>query len=324
MTSLTKVVLTTAGPFSKYGSDLVKWCAVNGTHYCDITGESDWVREMIDRYDDAARKSGARIVSHCGHDCIPWDLAVLECANKLKTKGESLKEIHFYDEINASASGGTMDTALTILTSRVVYKSSLGYDPLLKTATGEKSSTKLSVQNQAFLGHSAEYQSWVGPFVMAMVMANCVRRSNAINNYGAKITYKEAQVYPSFMAGYVTLLGFFVLGTALYCPPAKWLLVTYLLPKPGEGPSEKEMDDGFLRVTGVATGSNGGKARAVFYFPTDPGYRDTARMLVEAGLVLALQGELVRVGGGVWTPAACQGEQLTQRLVNTGSTLTVE
>jgi hypothetical protein len=82
-------------------------------------------------------------------------------------------------------------------------------------------------------------------------------------------------VYPSFMAGYVTLVGFFVLGTALYCPPAKWLLVNFVLPKPGQGPSEREMDDGFLRVTGIATGSSGGKARAVFYFPTDPGYRDT-------------------------------------------------
>lgn len=87
------------GPFSQYGSKLVKACAgkitsprksfdfpipltvvlnslliENGTHYCDITGETDWVRQMIDLYDDAARKTGAKIISFCGHDCIPWDL----------------------------------------------------------------------------------------------------------------------------------------------------------------------------------------------------------------------------------------------------------
>jgi hypothetical protein len=90
-----------------------------------------------------------------------------------------------------------MDTALTILTSRVAYKSSLGFDPLLKTTTGEKSSTKLTVKNQAFLGYSSEYQSWVGPFVMAMVMANCVRRSNAINTYGPKLVYKSVFFKPT-------------------------------------------------------------------------------------------------------------------------------
>ncbi len=77
------------------------------------------------------------------------------------------------------------------------------------------------------------------------------------------------------MAGYVTLLGFFLFGTALFCPPLTWLLRTFVLPKPGQGPSEASMDEGFLRVTGVATGSSGGKARVTFYFPTDPGYRDT-------------------------------------------------
>jgi short subunit dehydrogenase-like uncharacterized protein len=47
----------------------------NGTHYCDITGETDWVRKMIDQYDDKAKKTGAMIVNFCGHDCVPWDLA---------------------------------------------------------------------------------------------------------------------------------------------------------------------------------------------------------------------------------------------------------
>jgi len=324
MTKSTTVVITTAGPFAKYGTPLVKWCAVNGTHYCDITGETDWVREMVDKFDDAARVSGARIVSFCGHDCIPWDLTVLECAKQLKAKGETISEIRFYDEINANPSGGTMDTVFHALGNRQVYKSGLGFDPLLKTTSGQKSDAKFSVKNQSFLGYSSEYQSWVGPFVMAAVMANCVRRSNAVLNYSPKLTYKEATVYPSFMAGYVTLLGFFVFVTNLFCPPLSWFMRVAVLPKPGQGPSEAEMDLGFLRVTGVATGSAGGKVRSVFYFPTDPGYRDTARMLVESGLVLALEGGKVKVGGGVWTPAVCQGEALTKRLVDTGSSFTIE
>ncbi len=86
---------------------------------------------------------------------------------------------------------------------------------------------------------------------------------------------RESIVYPSFMAGFITILGFYVFGTALYCPPVKWLLVRTVLPKPGQGPTDREMDAGFLRVNAIATGSSGGRVRAAFYFPTDPGYRDT-------------------------------------------------
>ena len=70
------MVRSTTGPFAVYGSLLVELCARHGTDYCDITGETDWVRAMIDQHDGAARASGARIVHFCGHDCVPWDLSV--------------------------------------------------------------------------------------------------------------------------------------------------------------------------------------------------------------------------------------------------------
>lgn len=328
MTRQAVCVVTTAGPFDKYGSLLVESCAKQGTHYCDITGETDWVRKMVDQHDDLARLSGARIVSFCGHDCIPWDLLVLECSKFLRKKGETLDRISFYDEINASASGGTMDTVFHSLGSRVKYTSQLGFDPLMKTAAPgpdhQPSTNRVISKTQQWLGYSKEYGAWVGPFVMAMVMCNCVRRSNALNNYSSKLVYKEAAVYPSFMAGYVNVMSLIVLGTVLMCPPLKHVMQKYVLPKPGEGPSEADMDQGFLKVTGFGTGSQGSKVRASLYFPTDPGYRDTARMLVESGLALALDGAQIKVGGGLWTPAACQGEVLLKRLVDTGSAFNIE
>lgn len=325
MTKSTKCVITTAGPFAKYGSSLVESCAVNGTHYCDITGETDWVRKMVDQYDEVAKLSGARIVNFCGHDCIPWDLAVLECVNELKKKGETITEISFFDEINSAPSGGTLATAALALGERAQYKSKLGFDPLLKTATGVKSENKLTAKNQASLGFSKKNQTWVGPFVMAMVMANCVRRSNALNNYTTKLVYKESLVFPGFMAGFVNLMGLAVTGVAIFCPPLLSLFKAInLLPAPGAGPSEATMDEGFLKITGFAKGSNGTSVKVMFYCPTDPGYRDTARMLVESGLVLALQGNQVKVQGGVWTPAACQGTLLMERLITSGSSLEIE
>jgi short subunit dehydrogenase-like uncharacterized protein len=283
MTEQAVCVVATAGPFDKYGSPLVESCARQGTHYCDITGETDWVRKMIDQHDDTARQSGARIVNFCGHDCIPWDLLVLESAKVLRRKGEALECVSFYDEIDSAPSGGTMDTVFHSLGDRTKYTSRLGFDPLLKTAAPapasghQPSSNRVTSQTQSFLGYSKEYGAWVGPFVMAMVMCNCVRRSNALNNYSAKLVYREAMVYPSFMAAYVGVAQLLVLGTVLMCPPLKHLMQKHVLPAPGQGPSEADMDRGFLRVTGIATGSGGTQVRSSLYFPTDPGYRDTAR-----------------------------------------------
>eukprot|EP00981_Chlorochromonas_danica_P011248 scaffold3825_cov179-Ochromonas_danica.AAC.5 len=345
LTSQTKVVITTAGPFDKYGSSLVKSCVckcytslpcllswpdnaflyvVHGTHYCDITGETDWVRKMIDQYDDVARVSGSRIVHFCGHDCVPWDLATLDCAKALLKKGEHLTEISVYDEVNTGPSGGTIATVFHILNHRERVKTLLGFDPLLKTISGEKATSRFVAANPLFLGYSKEHGGcFTTPFPMAMVMANCVRRSHVLNQYSDKLIYREAAVQPSFMAAYVQYVGLLIFGTALFFPPLRFLLQK-ILPEPGQGPSEKDMDAGYLHITAYGRGDGGSRVKATFYFPTDPGYRDTGRMLVESGLVLALEGEKVKVGGGVWTPAACQGELLRDRLLATGSALTVE
>jgi len=160
MNAQTVCVLTTAGPFDKYGSLLVQSCARQGTHYCDITGETDWVRKMVDQHDDLARQSGARIVSFCGHDCIPWDLLVLECSKFLRKKGETLEQIDFYDEINAGPSGGTMDTVFHSLGDRVKYTSQCGFDPLLKTA-GDSTGKLLPHIYRPFEAHFTEYEIFV-------------------------------------------------------------------------------------------------------------------------------------------------------------------
>jgi len=318
----TKVIITTAGPFDKYGSDIVKFCAMKGTHYCDITGEADWVRKMIDKYDDAAKKSGARIVHFCGHDCVPWDLAVSECARILKQENdEQLSSVEVFDEANAGPSGGTLATVFHTLEDRVRFEPLLGYDPMLKTLEGTKSDLKTVGNNQMFLGFSKSIKKWVGPFPMAMVNVVCVKRSNSISRYGPNVKYYEATVFPSFMAGYVTLVTSIYLVTAFFLPPLLWFLKMTVLPSPGEGPSQAQLDAGFLGVTCNALGSKGGRATCEIYFPNDPGYVDTARMLVESGLSLALEEDKLESSGGIFTPAPCLGGTLLRRLMKTGTTV---
>ena len=74
MAAQTKVVCTTVGPYTSYGTPLVETCIEAGTDYCDLTGEINWVREMIDRYHDDAVAADVKIVHSCGFDSIPSDL----------------------------------------------------------------------------------------------------------------------------------------------------------------------------------------------------------------------------------------------------------
>ena len=70
----TTVVCTTVGPYALYGTPLVAACVAHGTHYCDLTGEVQWMHRVINEYQTAAEASGARIVHTCGFDSIPSDL----------------------------------------------------------------------------------------------------------------------------------------------------------------------------------------------------------------------------------------------------------
>lgn len=179
----TRLVLTTAGPYAKYGKTLVKLCAELGVHYCDITGETEFVRDMILQYDATARSTGARIVCHCGNDCIPQDLMVYELAQYARQQfgpGARLQQVTTYNEVadTAEFSGGTAATAIYNLGSGggTTTKPTSSFDPLLTTAQGVKSNyltkntTPKSTITSSDLGKAS-------PWIMGPVMVNCVRRS---------------------------------------------------------------------------------------------------------------------------------------------------
>ena len=174
------------------------------------------------------------------------------------------------------------------------------------------------------LGFNNIHKTWVGFFVMAMVNAQIVKRSNNILGYSPKMKYYEGMVFSNFMHGFNTTLEGMIFGTLIFLPPAQWFMRQYILPKPGEGQSEREQEGNFLRVIGYGEGSKGTKVRSVIYYPNDPGYVDTARMLVESGLSLAIEEDTKSVKGGYHTTASAQGKTLLKRLINTGCTFECE
>lgn len=247
-------------------------------------------------------------------------------AEKLKEKGEKLYKVNFFDEAHGAASGGTLETVFESINAvQSGHKNNtLGFDPMLKlTGQKKKSDDACKINYQQRLGFSHIHKTWVGLFVMAMVNAQVVRRSNSLLGYSPKLNYYEGLVFCNFMHGFNSTMELIIFGTLVMLPPAQWFLRKFILPKPGEGPSEQDQKDYFLRVIGYGEGTKGSTVKSTLYFPNDPGYVDTARMLVESGLCLALEDSTQKIPGGYHTTASGCGKVLMKRLVETGCTFDI-
>ena len=111
MTARSKVVLSTAGPFHRYGSNLVAACVKNATHYVDITGENFWVKGLIEKHHAEASAKGIRIIPSCGFDSIPSDLGAFFSAQAI---GKPIKRIESFHSYKGGASGGTLETMFSM------------------------------------------------------------------------------------------------------------------------------------------------------------------------------------------------------------------
>ena len=319
----TTVVITAAGPFEKYGKELVRICAEEGTHYADTTGESDFFRNTIDLHDATAQRTGAKIVSHCGNDCIPWDLAVLaahELALAKRGPGSVISAASTFTELPAGvgASGGTLSTAIYQLGKKRGGGAKPSFDPLLKLPDGSKSKRTTKVKSPKSDVWYEEFQLNGGPWIMAPVMGNCVRRSCALLGYageGGEFEYAEAQLRDLSWSRWVADASYNALiGAAIYVQPLR-----ALLPSPGEGPTREDMEAGFLklhlRATGAGADGKEFKVKGLMTFDEDTGYLCTGRMLAESGMELL---EAAKKGGekvgGVLTPATAMGTSLLRRM----------
>ena len=315
MCKQTRVVCSTAGPFAKYGTPVVAACARTGTSYADITGETEWVKSMIMKYGDVAKSTGARILSLCGHDSVPWDCSSQHLAGMLEAKGEKVKKIVAYDEVAGAPSGGTIATIVHAV-STLTQGDKFAFDPLLATEEGTKSSYKVVDNNIAFPKRIGD--KYLGAFVMAACNVQAVKKSMALrygDKYEGKLAYTEGSSHPDFKSAFCTQLELFMgMSVVLSAPLRAVAIALGGVPKPGQGPSKKQMERGWLRVHMVAEGDKGSAVESVIYYPRDAGYRDTARMLVESGLCMALQPDKIKCSGGVMTPGYALSDLLIERL----------
>lgn len=316
----TRVVCTTVGPYALYGMPLLAACAKVGTHYCDLTGEVQWMGKTIREYQAVAEHSGARIVHTCGFDSIPSDLGVLYTQQQMlithNTHATAIKAR--IGKFKGSASGGT-------IASMMVMMEQMSNDPSIRkelenpyslNPAGEQAGSDGLDDNRAIFDQ--DFDQWTSPFVMAAVNARVVRRSNALSGfrYGKEFSYDERQLTGEGRRGQKKAkniaLGSKLTPVFMSLSPIRKLAGRFL-PKPGEGPSPDEQMSGHFEMFFHAKASDGNsQVRTRVSGDRDPGYGATSRMLGESAVSLAL--DSLTCGGGIWTPASAMGHTLIERL----------
>jgi len=98
-------------------------------------------------------------------------------------------------------------------------------------------------------------------------------------------------------------------------------LLGQVVPRPGQGPSERLRRAGYFRIRIHTHTSGGARYLATVEARGDPGYAATSVMLGESALCLALDGDRLPDRAGVLTPATAMGTALADRLRSAGQVL---
>jgi short subunit dehydrogenase-like uncharacterized protein len=317
-----RVIVSTVGPYALYGEPLVRACAETGTDYCDLTGEVQWMRRMIHKYEKTAQASGARIVHNCGFDSIPSDLGVHYLQQQARERfGRHCTTVKMrVRSMRGGFSGGTVATALNALEE---IKANPGLrrelaDPYSICPAG--SGKRVRQANVGLAEYDPDFDAWVAPFVMSVINTRVVHRTNALlhDAYGPEFRYDEAVMMGRGLRGRLaamamgTGVGAFMVAGSI--GTLRTLLEKYVLPAPGEGPSpEAQLKGGFdLRFHGRT--KQGDVLRTRVTGDRDPGYGSTAKILGQATACLASDISKKNVAGGFWTPATIFGDRIVERL----------
>ena len=340
MAARTQVVVTTVGPYTRYGLPLMAACAAAGTDYADLTGEAMFVRESIDLYNKQATDTGARMVHSCGFDSIPSDLSVygLHRTAREDDAGELGDTNYVVRSFSGGLSGGTIASILEVLhtaSSNPDARRQLA-DPY--TLTPDRGAEpELGRQPDLPWGRGGQIApelsgTWTAGFLMAPYNTRIVRRSNALLDwaYGQRFRYSEhMSVGSSALAAVASAVGGGV-GNAMFGLGSRYFrllprrVVERIVPKPGTGPSAASRERGYYGIETYTTTTTGARYVARMEQRGDPAYKATSVLLGESALALAFDRDTLSDLRGVLTPAAAMGDALLARFPGAGVSLRTE
>jgi short subunit dehydrogenase-like uncharacterized protein len=316
MAEQTMSVITTVGPYQLYGEELLAACVATGTDYFDLCGEPIWMRQMIDKYEAAAKESGARIVFSCGFDSVPFELGAFFVQEEAKRVfgAPAARVKGRVRDMRGTLSGGTAASAKATFdaVAKDISLIAILNDPFALTPgfTGPKQPKG----NRSLL--EEDLQSWAAPFMMALINTRNVHRSNMLMGfpYGQDFVYDEMVLTGPGEKGEANAKRVMAANAEKTGPSA---------PKPGEGPSKEERENGLFNLLYVAIAPDGRTVRAGVSGDRDPGYGSTSKMISECAMCMLR--DVTDVAAGFWTPGAAMQHKLIKRLRdNAGLTFEVE
>ena len=316
MVEQTRSVISTVGPYQLYGSELVAACAGSGTDYLDLCGEPVWMRQMIDAHEAAAKRSGARIVFSCGFDSVPFELGAFFVQEEAKHVfgTRALRVKGRVRDMRGTLSGGTAASAKATFDAVAKDLSLVAIlnNPFALTPGFE--GPKQPRGNKP--AYEDDLKSWAAPFMMALINTRNVHRSNMLMGfpYGREFVYDEMVLTGPGEKGEANARRVMAANSEKTGPSA---------PKPGEGPSKAERENGRYDLLYVAIAPDGRHVRAAVKGDRDPGYGSTSKMISECAICLLR--DTPEVPAGIWTPGAAMQDKLIKRLVDhAGLTFQVE
>jgi saccharopine dehydrogenase (NAD+, L-glutamate forming) len=296
-----RVVITTVGPYLRYGEPLVAACAQAGTDYVDLTGESEFVDRTYVAHHTTAQQTGARLVHACGFDSIPHDLGAYFTVQQLPDD----VPITLRGVVRAGAmiSGGTFHSAMNgfsrIRHARAAYAARREIEP---RPEGRRSrAVRGNPHHDSVLGRWLLPLPTIDPTIVA-------RSGAALPAYGPDFRYSHfagTKTLRYAVGGASTVAA---LGLAAQVPPLRRALLGRV--PQGEGPDAGRRAKSWFTVDFV--GEGGGQTVRTRVSGGDPGYDETAKMLAESALCLAFD-DNPRTAGQV-TTAQAMGDALTGRL----------
>ena len=316
MTQRANVICSTVGPYAKYGSLLVKSCIKNKTHYCDLAGEAQWIRKMIDLHHEEAIRNQVKIVNSCGYDSIPSDMGVYFINKNLSKKNLTIKMR--VTGTKGGYSGGTYASMQNIIkeasSDRDVRKSLT--NPYGLNPVGEQSGhDKRDLSSVVF---DKKIKSWIAPFLMAGINTKIVRRSNALSNYnyGKDFKYDEAVMTGKGIKGQLAGIMLSIPLILLAAKPGSILnkIFSFFVPKPGQGPDKKERESGYFSSKFFVFDEHSNSSIFKVTGDRDPGYGSTSKMLAESAVCLAKDN--LDNTFGIITPSYAMGNNILERLVS--------
>jgi short subunit dehydrogenase-like uncharacterized protein len=320
MAKQSKVIITTVGPYTRYGEPVIKACIEHKSDYVDLVGEPNFVDLMRYRYHQQALQAGVKIVNACGFDSIPHDLGVLFCVNALreKYKIENQKflqiECEGFVSTNARFSGGTWHSAInamSVMLSHMKRKREWKKE-------GYSGKEQMSAYRKVSAGvpsifFNREFSQWAIP--LPTIDPEIVLRSAQLrDDYGMRFSYKHYALMEKWWHVPLLLLGSMIVFTLAQFRFGREKLGNVI--SPGEGPDEQRRAQSWFKVDIKA--KTGKELVFAQVSGGDPGYTETSLMLAESALCLALQRKKTPKFFGITTPAAGMGEVLIERLQKAG------